>query len=260
MSVKTQFAIGLSIFLLASASSTSARTVTLTVEFKNDHFFDYVAGAVFSPFSGTASISFDVDGPITYTDYGPGSFSYFNGTSPPLNGALLSSSISDLIPKYVRNAVVPSNSYAFQFNYDYPSSFTEQFAARTDASATDGDYYFTSSLSIYTRFWNGKHPQNGDGTSDFFYTADQVIEFLQSGVGREAWFTQSYSVFKQIPGGGAHYSDGKSWEDYSAIITSVTVSSVPEISSLPLGLTALALLTAFQRSRRRSAPRHQSAA
>ena len=241
--------IALALLPLAFATTVAAdpRTVTLTVSFQNATVFDYVTGQnVASPFSGTASVSFSVDGPFTLTDYGIGSFVYYYGTNPPLNGAALTSSISGLTPQNVKDTATPYNSYAFQLNYDYPTDFIEQFGSRTDSAATNGGLYYTTSLSIYTGLWGWQDPRNGDGTSDFFYTADEVIDFLQSGVGKEAWFSQSYSVYAPIAGGGATYYDGKIWEDYGAVITSVTVSAVPEPSSIVLAGLGIILILRFR--------------
>jgi hypothetical protein len=259
MSALTNTTLALSALLFASAAAADPRIVTVTVSFQNSTVFDYVTGQnVASPFSGTASVSFKVDGPVTLTDYGDGKFTYYYGTNPPLNGASLSSSISSWVPQYVNDTANPYNSYAFQLTYDYPSTFIEQFGSRTDASATVSDKYYTTSLSIYTGLWGWQTPRNGDGTSAFYYTEDEVIGFLQSGVGKQAWFSQSYSVYTPIVGGGATYFDGKIWEDYNAVITSVSISAVPETSSLVLSSLGLIFILSQLRDRKNTL-RHRHA-
>lgn len=226
---------------VAAFASHAGRIVTMDIAF-NARTYDFVTKSYSdNVIPGVASVSFDVD-MQTLTDYGTGSFIYYYGTNSPLNGAALSSSISTLIPQYVRDTVTPYNSYAFQYNYDYPSTFIENFGSRTDTGGTVDGQYYTTSLSIYTGMWGWQTPRNGDGTSDFFYTPDKVINFLKSGVGKDATFSQSYEVYTPIVGGGATYYDGKIWNDYSARITSVTVSSVPEPSTMLLALMGIGAL------------------
>lgn len=239
--------------LLTATSLAHSRTVTVEVEFNNNYTYDFASGVnVYAPFSGIASVKLEVDGSTTYSDYGNGSFSYYYGNNY-LDGATLTSPLTPRIPAYVMDTAKSYNSYAFQLSYDYPEVFIQQFGSRTDGYAQIGDVYYTRSLSIYTGLFGWQAPRNGDGSSDFFHSADQTIEFLTNAVGKEAWFSQSYQVYKLIPGGGVTSLDGKQWDDYSARILSVSVSVVPEGSTAALFIFGLAVL-AHGRSRKQNRP------
>jgi hypothetical protein len=229
------------LFLIAAlvAPTTEARTVTIDISFGNTVVFDYQTGTYLdNPFEGNASIVFDVDGIRTLGDFGATSIVYYYGANPPLNGAFLSSSIS--IPNSVAAIAAPYNSYAFHVTQDYNDVFINQFASRTDAIGYEGDRQFSTSLSIYTA-WGLEPPRNGDGSSDYFLSEDEILSFLLNGIGKEVAFSQSYSVIEN-----GTYVDGTLWEDSAAVITAVNVSPIPEPSTtaaILLGLVALA----FQR-------------
>lgn len=254
--ITKKFLVGVAVAWLlgTTCALTQARTVTVTVSFSNAVAIDAVSGQNLpTPVVGTAAVSFDVDGPTTQTDVG--AVSIVDYAKPgTFFGATISSSITSLIPQYVLNALAPLSSRAYQTTSDYPDYFKEQFVARLEAGSSAGSVNFVGGISMQTGAWGLHDPRNGDGTSDYFFTPDQTIAFLQSGVGRTVLFTQHYAVFTFAQDGSPIYSDGIIWQDIQATITSVDVSPIPETPTLSLALIGIASLPLLTRMRRPSSP------
>ena len=121
---------------------------------------------------------------------------------------------------------------------DRTSEFIESFYANSSFERWLGNSYLNYSINvIYNKRGN---PRNGDGSSEFFYTPDDTIEFLTNSVGKEVFFIQQYITYTIDP--NFTTIDRQQWADASAKITSVTVSAVPEPSTMLLALMGLGLI------------------
>jgi len=215
--------------VLIAPSAASAATVIVGFDVNNVSPFDYTGASGNSGLAGGhGSFTFD-DSSILVQNYGTTVITNFFGGSVYGFGTTWTSPITASIPHDPYSGAYGPfyDSYVFPNVEDYPSSFIEQFGAQANTFSQVGNQY--AAYHIELRATTYSSPRNGDGTSAYAFTATSAEDFLRGFLnsGAPVYFNESYQVYT-LQNGLAVYSDGKSWSDYNARITSVTVSGVPE--------------------------------
>lgn len=180
------------------------------------------------------SLTFDIDDLASITDYGLTTISQF-GYSTTWDSPLTS-----LIPREPFTGAyggVPM-SYTFPNVSDYPSTFIEEAASQGNSyGVRDG---VSSTYHIELRATTRSQARNGDGTSDYAFTRQGLLDYYRSFVVSAApvYFNEFYSTYSFVDGVPV-YSEGASWTSYTTRITAVSEvsNSIPE----PISLTLFAL-------------------
>ncbi len=238
--------------LAGSWSLTHASLVTVEFNVNINSAYDYPTGSYVSiaPIFGTGSFTFNIDD-RSVIDYGTTTVTTFGGVM----GTTWNSPVTALIPNDPYSGAYGPfyNSYTFPNVSDYPSDFIEQGASQANTYKVAGNenaYYH-----IELRATKRSAPRNGDGTSDYAFSGEGLLDFYRSFVvsGDDVYFNESYAIYT-VQDGAVNYSEGRSWDSYTATITNVIdQAAVPEPSTvylILLGLMAAALL-------RRKVPRAQ---
>lgn len=226
------------ILMAVAMKSATAAPVKIDFLISNASVYDYVNKRYVDDraINARGSIIFDTD-PILINDYGSTTITYFGG----FFSAIFDSPITPLIPRDPATGAYGEigASYAFPNVSDYGSTFIEQAAFQRNAYSYNADEY--KSYHIELRATRRTEARSGIGLSDYGFTRDGLIEFLNSfeKSSDNVHFNESYGVYRII-GGSPVYSEGFSWSA-QAIIVGVTdlAPPVPEPSSLWLLLVGL---------------------
>lgn len=195
-----------------------------------------------------ASLTFDIDDLTSITDYGSTTISQFGWSTT------WDSPVTSLIPRNPFTGVyggIPM-SYTFPNVSDYPSTFIEEAASQGNSySVRDG---ISSTYHIELRATTRSAARNGDGTSDYAFTRQGLLDYYRSFVVSAApvYFNESYSTYSFVNGVPV-YSEGASWASYTTRITSVSEvpNSIPEPISSALFALGLVSIGLSQRSVRK---------
>ena len=234
------------LFALASQLATATQ-ITVKLQTSAASYFDYRSSTYVSmaPISGSVWVTFDL-GTKSITDYGDTTITQFGDTI----GAQWVSPFTNLIPNdpFTGSYGNIYNSYAFPNVSDYASNFIEQGAAQANGYGVDGLDY--KSYHIEFRASRYSQARNGNGTSDYGFTASGYVDFLRSFIasGEPVYFNESYSVYS-IEQGVVRYSEGKSWSSHGSRIVEVIDTST-EIASPATSTLMIFALGAVGLSRR----------
>jgi hypothetical protein len=195
-----------------------------------------------------ASLTFDIDDLTSITDYGMTTISQF-GSSTTWN-----SPVTSLIPRDPFTGAyggVPM-SYTFPNVSDYPSTFIEEAASQGNSyGVQDG---ISSTYHIELRATKRSPARSGDGTSDYAFTRQGLLDYYRSFVVSAApvYFNESYATYSFVDGMPV-YAEGASWASYTTRITSVSEvsNSIPEPISSALFAFGLVAIGLSQRSVRK---------
>jgi hypothetical protein len=224
----------------------------ITVQFKLDidRIYDYSSGDYVwdaAPIRGTGSVTFDA-ATRSINDNGP-------TTSVNFGGALQttwSSPITPLIPQDPYSGTYgPYNSYTWGSVSDSPFAFVESASPQVFMSKNDG----TNSAYYLITLQASKQslPRGGDGTSDYAFTRDSLLAFLQEfkTTGAPVYFEESFAQYS-ITDGIPIYSAGMMWQDWDARVINVIdhTAPVPEPTTYMLMVAGLGLLTFVAKRRR----------
>ncbi|MEY4762067.1 MAG: hypothetical protein RLZZ200_1923 [Pseudomonadota bacterium] len=231
--------------LLASAAS--ATSVTVKAAISVGSYYDYVTNSYVStaPITGITSYTFNID-QRSVIDYGSTTITQFGGVM----GTTWSSPITSLVTNDPYGGAYGqfSASYVFPNVSDYPTNFIEDAAAQANAFYTDGTNY--ADYHIELRATRRLAPRNGDGSSDYAFDSNALLDYYRSFIasGESVYFNESYGTYGFVDGLPV-YSDGKSWVDYGARLIDVTVDGVSVPEPATAFLLAPCLLYCFRRSR-----------
>lgn len=236
--------------MLMSAPLTAfASLVQIQFEIRSASSYDYTKGAYVPSANsfGRGAVTFDIDQAHSVSDYGSTTISEY------LWRTTWDSPLTRLIPLDPNTGAYGGlpNSYTFPNVTDYASTFIEEAASQGNSYGTrDGINY--SAYHIELRATKRSPPRHGDGSSDYAFTRQGLLDFYQSFVDSQApvYFNESYQTYHFV-GGTAVYSEGLSWSDYSATITKVTdfSNAVPEPATIALTACGISIIGALRRKR-----------
>ncbi|SEA73463.1 hypothetical protein SAMN05216411_12415 [Nitrosospira multiformis] len=225
--------------LFLPVTATQASLVTIQFSVNPTMVYDYPSRS-YDPLapttSGVLSLTFDID-QRTIRDYGTTTITTFGGVM----GTTWSSPVTALIPldPYTGAYGHISSSYTFPNVSDYSSDFLEHASSQANAyQIMDGEYSVYHISVIATR---RSAARSGDGTSDYAFTRDELLDFYRSFQESNARvsFNESYAVYR-FENGLPVYSDGKSWEDYYARVINV----IDHAETVPVDEPVIILLLA----------------
>ena len=239
--------------LLLAAGTASASQITVTIQVDLNSAYDYVTATYVSipPISGLVSLTFN-GSQRSFIDYGTTTITTLGGTM----GTNWTSPVTGFIPNSPYSGAYGSfyNSYTFPNVSDYSSQFIEEAASQANTYQVVAGQY--SYYHIEVRATKRTPPSNADGTSDYAFTENQLIDFYREfqATGAPVYFNESYAVYT-LPSGSAVYSEGKSWSSYTARIVDVQVSAVPEAQSVLMFCFGLLPIAVAAKRRRPTAER-----
>lgn len=225
MNVRTKFKRLLPKIIFACMPAlTSASPVKIEFVIGTASVYDYTT-AKYDPavmFSKQGSMTFDIDDLTVVNDYGFTTISQFGWSTT------WDSPVTHLIPRDPFTGAdggVPM-SYTFPNVSDYPSTFIEEAASQGNSYGVRNGVYSTYHIEL--RATIRSQARNGDGTSDYAFTRQGLLDYYRSFVLSAApvYFNESYAIYDFV-GGVPVYSEGRSWAAYSAKIISVSELSNP---------------------------------
>lgn len=226
---------------LTPVANSSPVTVNFAVDVTSVYDYPSRSYTAFAPISGAVSMTFDAD-LLSITDHGQATITTFGGVL----GTAWASPVTSLIPADPYSGAYGSfyNSYTFPNVTDFPTSFIEEAAAQANTYWSNGTNY--AAYHIEARATRRLPARTGDGTSDYAFSRETLLDFYRSfqASGEPVYFNESYQVYTLV-NGSAVYSEGKSWSSYTARVSNVIdhAAPVPEPSTWAMLGAGLFILT-----------------